>query len=298
VGPQQAFVVLHSLQSLDSFAVGCHLIAHGIGWGTFEHDPTTWQQDIRTIDPSCNYGAPHGIIEAYLASQPDHTLNKKVLPQFCGETPRADCNHIIGHLTLVETRGDISKALNLCDAFQGNSTQLDFCYTGVFMEEETALNLVDHGFADQSWLDWASRLPTLTKMCLTYKDEAGLACWTELVHVIAVKYNNNPKQVFDYCSQNPVSAAAMRCKRHGIGMIAAAHNFDIASIKSMCDLSQHNDPNFKSDCYVQLAASDLSTIPQDKDKVQVFCTSLEAQYQQACLNQVSYDRFVKDSSTD
>ncbi|MEO8065955.1 MAG: hypothetical protein ABI643_03860 [Candidatus Doudnabacteria bacterium] len=298
VGPKESFAVLRTLQTIDRSAVGCHLISHGIGWGTFDHDPNSWQQDIRSIDPSCNYGGPHGIIEAYLASQPDHSLTKDKLPQFCGTEPRADCNHIIGHLTLVETRGNISQALALCDAFKGNPTQLDFCYTGVFMEDETALNLVEHGFADKSWLNWPARLPELTKMCLTYKAEAGEACWTELVHVIASTYKNDPKRVFDYCSRNPIQASAARCKRHGIGIMAAGHNFDIASMRKMCDLKQANDINFKSDCYVQLVSSNLSTIPGDKQKAQTFCESLESQYQRACLNQVSYDHYIQDIGAD
>ena len=298
-GPVAAFKILGKLQSIDPSAQGCHLIAHGIGWGTFQGHPQDWQNEIQTMNPSCNYGAIHGVMEGYLASQPDHTLNKQSLPDFCGPTPRADCNHIIGHLTLVETRGNVPQALDLCDTFKNNPTQLDFCYTGVFMEEETALNLVEHGFADNSWLNWPARLPELTKMCLGTSGEKGEACWTELVHVIAASFENNPKQVFDYCSTNPDAVAASRCKRHGIGIMAAASNFNLMQLKSMCDLSQAHDSSFKNDCYVQLAASDLSTIPNDQNKVTEFCNSLEADYQKDCLNQVKFStNYNRDASLD
>jgi len=297
VGPIQAFDQLHELQSMDKRAYGCHLIGHGIGWGTFESKPSDWQKDIQIMPSECNYGAIHGVIEGYLGSQPDHTLNKANIASFCGPTPRADCNHIMGHLTLVETRGKIDDALDICDTFAGDKTQLDFCYTGVFMEEETAINLVDHGYADKSYLDWPKRLPTLTTMCLTYSGEKGQACWKEIVHVIATSFNNNPSQVFKYCDKNPDPIAIEECKRHGIGIMAASKNFDLQALKPMCDLVQEHYPDFKSDCYVQLAASTLSTIP-DQARVKKFCEGLEQQFQSACFGQISGYNKYNQKTTD
>ncbi len=298
-GPKNAFSVLHELQSIDPSTRGCHLIAHGIGWGTFEHDPKAWQNDIQTIEPSCNYGAPHGIIEAYLETQPDHTLTKTVIPTLCGPTPRADCNHIIGHLILVETRADVPKALDLCDVFDQNPTQLDHCYTGVFMEYQTALNLIEHGFAPQSWLNWPARVPELEKMCRSYTDRKAKDCWKEIVHAALVKFNNDPKTIFDFCSTAQVSDGAKECRRHAIGIMAAGKQFDLPNLKSMCDLAQPDDSGFKSDCYVQLAASTLSTVPDEQDRVKQFCESLDSSYQSICLSQItSYNNYSRSSGND
>ena len=174
--------------------------------------------------------------------------------------------------------------------------QLDFCYTGVFMEEETALNLITHGIVDKSWLNWPARLTELDKLCRTFQGEKLKACWTELVHIIAVKYNNNAKEVFDYCSQAPEVAAGKSCKRHGIGIMAAGTNFDLMRIKYWCDLPQENDPNWKSDCYIQLAASTISTIPNEQNKIKDFCQSLEATYQSACFGQIKgYNDYTKNA---
>ena len=292
-GPEVAFSVLDTLQKMDRSAVGCHLISHGIGSGAYKRDPNNWQTLIQNMSPSCNYGAIHGVLEGYINSLPDKSLNKTIIPTICGTTPRADCNHIVGHLILVTTDGDVKKGLDLCDVFT-DKAQLEFCYTGIFMEEETALNLVSHGLADKSWLNWTARLPELDKMCRTFSGEKFKSCWTELVHVVAVAYHNDAKAVFDYCSRAPSVDAAKGCKYHGIGIMAASYNFDLRATKPWCDLEQAGDPDFKANCYVQLAASSISTIPGEQNKVKQFCESLETPYQTACLGQVnSYNKYEK-----
>ena len=295
VGPEGSFKVLDDLQKIDEDAVGCHLIAHGIGHGSFERNQSNWQALIQNMSPTCNYGAIHGVLEAYVDSLPNKKLSKDIIPKICGEKPRADCNHIVGHLILVFTEGHVPRALDLCDIFT-DSVQLNHCYTGVFMEEETALNLVSHGYADKEWLNWPARLPELDKMCRTFGGEKLKACWTELVHVIAVKYHNNAKEVFDYCAQAPDVEVGKSCKHHGIGIMAAGTNFDLPRIKFWCDLPQENDPNWKSDCYTQLAASTISTIPKEQNKIKDFCQSLESAFQSACFNQIkSYNDYTKNT---
>src|ERR1041385_7817947 len=95
-GPAVAFTGLYSLQKEDPNTLGCHLIAHGIGWGAYTRNPENWRQSIRDMDTSCSYGAVHGVLEGYVGSLPNQTLPKEIIPTICGEEPEADCNHIIG----------------------------------------------------------------------------------------------------------------------------------------------------------------------------------------------------------
>lgn len=285
-GAEYSFRALAILQSLDPDAIGCHLIAHGIGSGTYEHDPEDWQNQLRSINQSCNYGAMHGIIENYIGSLPDKKLTEEIMLTICGTNPRADCNHIVGHLTLVETRGNVEDALKLCQIFT-DDYQREFCLTGVFMEHQTALNLIEHGYAPKSWLNWPARVDELAKMCRSQSGENAIACWEEIVHAALVKFHNDPKTIFDFCSTSQVSEGSKKCRRHSIGIMAAGKNFEIDTLKSMCLLPQKNDPSFEGDCYVQLVSSMLSTIPQAKDKAEIFCNGLDKNYQPACLAQVS-----------
>jgi len=286
--PEYAFNLLFALQKSDPELLGCHLIAHGIGSGTYKRDPTGWQASIRNINPSCGYGAVHGILEGYMGSQPDHSLTKEIIPTICGPNPRADCNHIIGHLTLVETKGSVPEALDLCKVFQNQPAQYRFCLTGVFMEYQTALNLVEHGYASESWLNWPARLPEIEHMCRSYSGDKGLACWEEIVHVALVKFDNDPKKIFDFCNTSQISEGARRCRRHSLGIMAAAKNFNLAEMKFACQIPQKDDPDFENFCYGALVSSALSTAPQLLDQMIPFCSSLAFKFQPLCFTQIGY----------
>jgi hypothetical protein len=287
-GPVIAFAALASLQQKDNDAIGCHLIAHGIGTGAYKRDPKNWRTLIRTVNSSCSYGAIHGILENYVSTLPGGHLPKEMIPTICGEKPRADCNHSIGHLLLVEAGGDIKKGLELCQVFEYDKVQQFHCQTGIFMEYQTALNLVAHGLASQDWLNWPARVNDLEKICRSYSGTDAVACWKEITHAALSKFNYDPKTIFDFCSSAQVVDGAKECRRHAIGIMSANVRFDLNKLKYMCALPQKSDPTFESDCYVQMAASDLSTIPGDTEKVRTFCLSLEQQFQSACLAQVGY----------
>lgn len=295
-GAEGAFNLLSELQKLDQDATGCHLIAHGIGWGVYAHNPNDWQNQIRTISSACSSGAIHGIIEKLVEDQPGKKLTDELVLSICGENPRNDCNHIIGHLLVVETQGSVDEALRRCEIFD-ELQQEDFCYTGVFMEYQTALNLIQHGLAPKEWLNWADRVEELEKMCRSYDGLQAEACWEEIVHAALVKFGNDAKATFDFCSSAPFAAAAQRCRKHSIGIIAAAYNFNLASIKDLCRLPQKDDPDFEAGCYEQLAASSLSSIPQDWRRVEAFCLSLPEKFQNQCLSQLTYAKetsYAKD----
>lgn len=286
-GADFAFNLLFELQKLDPDTTGCHLIAHGIGWGTYEHNPDDWKDQIRSINRGCTYGAVHGIIENLVDDLPDKKMSDELVVSICGENPRADCNHIIGHLLVVETDGDVDKALKRCQLFADNK-QKDFCYTGVFMEYQTALNLIKHGVVPEDWLNWRARVDDLEKMCRFFQGLEAEACWEEIVHAALVKFNNNADKIFSFCRSAPFSAAAERCRRHSIGIMAAANNFNLVSMKDICKLSQKDDPDFEGECYQQLVASSISSIPQDRRRVEEFCLGLPEKFKDSCLSQINY----------
>ncbi len=278
-----SFKVLDSLQQIDKSAIGCHLIAHGIGWGSYKRDPSIWKDMVQNMPTRCSYGSIHGVIESYVLSLPEKSLSKAVIPTICGETPRADCNHIIGHLLLVQTDASIPKALDLCEVFK-EVAQNRFCISGVFMEYQTALNLVSHDLAPASWLNWPARMEELETLCRAQVGKFAEGCWEEIVHVALVKFDHDPKKVFDLCSSAQVPNGAKRCKMHSLGIIGASRNFELARLKSVCAIPQKDDPNFERDCYPAMVSSTLSTIPTKVAESVAFCNSLEDKFKTACFS--------------
>jgi hypothetical protein len=284
-GYEYAFDVLFELQDKDKDARGCHFIAHGIGYGSYDRNPESWQEQINVINQACTYGAVHGTIEKYTSTLPGQRLTREIIPTLCGDSPRADCNHIVGHLILVETRGDIDVALDLCKIFI-SERQKDFCYTGVFMEFQTANNLINHGLAPLSWLNWPARVEELEQTCRSYEGAAAVACWEEIVHAALAKFGNNAEQIFGFCDSAPIDLAAIRCRRHSIGIMATAKDFDLPAMQGICKIKQEDNPDFEGDCYVQLVSSAMSTLPEFGSKARAFCHGLEEEFKARCLGQV------------
>jgi len=283
VGPEDAFDTLFVVQTLDQDAIGCHFIGHGIGYGTYERNSKNWRGTFRTINQACTYGAMHGILEMAITTLPNG-LTRDTLPTICGKNPPGDCNHIIGHLTLVETRGNIPEALTLCQPLHSNY-QREFCETGVFMEHITAFNLINHGYVDETYLDWARRVPELKDLCLSQTGNAAQACWKEITHAVIVRERNDARRVFSFCDQASSQASQNKCKTHSIGIMAAGFNFELTKAQSICEVPQ-DEPYFQNHCYAQLVASALSTVPNKVANTITFCAQLNEEYQKDCFSMV------------
>ena len=282
-GAEPAFEILFAMQQLDPFALGCHFMAHGIGLGAYARDPEHWQTLIRTMNRACSYGGIHGVLERYIGTFPDGKLTPEVIPEICGEEPIADCNHIVGHLILVMTDGDVSQALNFCKIFR-SPDQLSFCATGVFMEFSTALNLIEHKLAPESWKNWPLRVPEIVKLCNSQAEEIfTIVCWEESVHAALEKYHYNAEAIFAFCDDAPIAEARRHCRRHAIGIMAAHYRFNLPAIDSMCKIPSADDPDFEDTCYGYLTSSWSATIPTAGPAIEAFCHTLEAQYQPTCL---------------
>ncbi len=281
-GAAKAFDTLNALQRIDPATQGCHFIAHGIGRGMYEHDPTHWRDNFQNINPECSYGAMHGILELAIRDLPGG-LTAEFIPSICGETPRADCNHIVGHLTLVETEGKIPEALKLCGALK-DRTQYDFCSSGVFMEEETADNLVAHGLADKSWLDWPSRKTSLEALCRG-QGEANNAvqCWKEMAHVFIATEKADPKKSFADCANNPPSDKAKEeCATHSVGILIAAGGFTERAMQGVC--TAFGTVGNIDLCPFHAIASLLSSLPDATSVALSYCSSLSSEtVQQMCF---------------
>ncbi len=125
-------------------------------------------------------------------------------------------------------------------------------------------------------------------MCRTYQGAYGAACWMEITHAALVKFGNDPKLMFQMCSTAQVLEGQEKCRRHAIGIITAARQFDLPSLVYMCKLKQPKDPGFEADCYENLVASTLVSVPSDLDRTVSLCGSLDSVFQRRCFAQIYY----------
>ncbi len=115
-----------------------HGLAHTMGRLSLAHygDPMEAFGQCRETFAS---GCYHGVLEAYLASQP--RLEPQTITGLCSKTVPADstailkfqCVHGLGHGLVANFDADVFKALRFCDALPTDWDRSS-CYGGVFME--------------------------------------------------------------------------------------------------------------------------------------------------------------------
>jgi hypothetical protein len=279
-----AFDVLHALQKLDVSANGCHLIAHGISRAETEKDPAKWREIMNEAPQECSYGAAHGALEIHAATFPDGKLPLSEVRTVCDNPDTHNCTHILGHLLLVMTDRDIPASLKMCDSLPHDDNGKFECLTGVFMEEITAVNLVEHGLAEKSALNWPARFPELKKLCASETGANSVACWKEITHVAAVSLRG-PQEVFDFCATAPGPREKEECVNHAIGILGGSMNFDFNRTRAICD-AKVADPGFKENCYRQIIYSTVSTIPAAVPQAERFCRSLAPEYRDSCASAI------------
>ena len=283
-GDKYAFTVLAALQAIDPVANGCHFISHGIGWGAYARDPSNWQDLIAGSSPACSYGEQMGIIELYTQNLPEGKLTKEHVPTLCGEHPRADCNHAVGHMMLLEADNNLSKAISLCSGL-GNGTENFQCLTGMFMERFIASNLIEHGVVPKSWGNWPARLPSDEELCRTFTGNYSVACWREIAHP-ALYYFKDPKKIFDYCDTAPSLEAANQCKNHALPELMTPYKFNLSELRKVCALENQTDPTFEKGCYLSIVGIKIALVGHGSKDLAEYCYELAPELIPQCLRRV------------
>jgi hypothetical protein len=269
-GAEGAFETLWELQKIDTDTESCHFLGHGIGYGSYERSPREWRSSFMSVPQECSYGAMHGILELALADLPGG-LTSEVLPTICGPEPKTTCNHIVGHLTLIEARGSIPDALRLCTSLPDEGEYAE-CASGVFMEYETATNLVAHGLADETYYEWQRRLPELKALCDAQDAVEAIQCWRMLAYVITDAYGHDAEDSFAACGEGPNEAARSGCVILATGILVTHPGITNAERRRICEAF----PGDFMQCLDTAVQSLAATLPPDSRTAEEFCAMMPA----------------------
>lgn len=287
-GIQTAFEILGVIQEKDEDAQGCHLIAHGIGRGTFMGNPAQWLQAIASpYAQRCSYGAVHGVLEKYDATAPEGWMSNETFSAICNESISAQaCYHGLGHITLVNTQGDIKQGIEICSGLSKTKSQ-SACFRGLFMEYGTAFMLRDHGLLPKELQSAPVRFQNTEKLCRSLQQEAAEACWNEIPHAAIVHFGSNVQAMFDFCHTAQTPKAKQNCKLHTVDLFNNKRKYDLFASKDLCTLEVSRDPGFEEKCYVRLATSIFATNQERAADAVTFCGSLDQEFQDACFKKVT-----------
>ncbi len=286
-GQGYAFGTLHVLQGIDPDSKNCHFIAHGIGWGIYKRNSSDRPNLMAASNSECSYGTQMGIIELYAASLPEKKFTKDIVSDICGDKPRGNCNHAVGHVALAETGNDMGRALELCSVLRDKQQRMS-CFSGAFMEYIMPFNLADHGLVPESWkspIVRADRLDDMEQLCRSYDDERAASCWDQISFSTFFKFNQDPKSMFDFCNRSPLQEGVKRCKYRAVDILVLDRNFETDYVKRICTIE--HDSNFERNCYLVFIRSSLYTIkPQEASNIVNFCSSLDKKFSSACFEQI------------
>ncbi|HVZ11810.1 MAG TPA: hypothetical protein VG965_02165 [Patescibacteria group bacterium] len=229
--------VLAALQDIDKRALGCHQISHEIAEAEVAKDPVNWERVIKKIDfYACNGGYLHGIFEGHALADPKFVINHNSVADLCSQFIKDqyqvnNCVHGMGHLMLVQYKGDLKSAVSECSKL--SSGWRYHCYSGIFMENMVRGFLEDHGIAAP--FPWtAQNALKLEQACNSFSGLPQRACWT-MMSIIYVYLNyDNPQAVYNNCQKAPAEDDAEDCYLYGVGEIEIVSNYDRQTFPSLC----------------------------------------------------------------
>jgi len=271
--------LLKQLESQDARINDCHVIAHKIMGEEVAKHPERWKELLQLVDPNiCNYGFIHGIIEGRSRVDSSFTLNKKTIPEFCQAMLQEKgsrgvdqtCVHIIGHVLLVQTKGNVDQAVAICSQIPLNLQKE--CASGIFMENFTRDNLVDHEIA--STVLWDDRTISQTEqLCRQYEGKIAYGCWQEISHLYNHRARLTPEHVLTDCRQAPTKELAEGCYLHGVATFIHNTKASTDYFQSVCAV--FSDRSFVEQC-MSIAVKSLlnSSLTPSKTAI-TFCLALK-----------------------
>ena len=118
----------------------CHTLLHALGHTAYGRYPKDWQRLATSKSTLCVASFEHGVeAQIAIAQAADPTQMVSELQAYCvalrEKHPGITCYHGAGHAFLQRTKGDVNRALGLCDSLKGGPvSDLQDCYRGIFSE--------------------------------------------------------------------------------------------------------------------------------------------------------------------
>jgi hypothetical protein len=283
---------LSEIRRNSSFSQGCHLISHVIASEEVAKANRSWEEIIAKVPvEDCGGGFIMGAIEGQQLFNQEFRLDEHTIPLVCEKTKQQAsnvntdqmCTHIMGHLVLVELKGNVEKATNVCS--KTNFQSKYECLAGVFMENLLRRNLVAHGVGERfAWNE--ETLQAEKERCSEYSGQQANACWRELSHMIVYISRANPNAVFSQCSIAPNTTMQTECYIHAVGLMTQSTSFQRDDLSRLC-MPYQGDKLLFSRC-ITMAINTIDTNSSHlKPFIRTTCDALNELDKQDCYATIS-----------
>lgn len=291
-GYKYALRVLAALQTLDPETKQCHLMAHKIASSEVERIPSNWKKLIILADENfCNYGFIHGALEGRMRIDPAFSINELAINEVCkiaktSTIERADrgCAHVMGHLVLIETGGEIPLAVAMCQKAKENLQEP--CLQGVFMENITRFNLILHTGVKALPKNDAT-ISEIEALCNSYSGVPQAACWAEISSLYHELNPRQPEKVFRLCSRASTSKLRDKCYLYYIdSFVAQMESLDNNYLTSICNPYIGSEDNLYTRCMKELVRKWIGSSTTFTDEAIHYCSLHPQVFHEGCFSRI------------
>ncbi|MBI2018036.1 hypothetical protein HYS92_03210 [Candidatus Daviesbacteria bacterium] len=298
---KKTLAILSEIQDLDEKTRDCHFIAHQLASSEVEKNPKNWLSIFDYVDQNfCVNGFIHGALEGRARFDHGFELNTQTIPQTCQtieervirKNEKADikgksnseggCSHILGHILLANQGGNISEAVKSCESL--NEKLRSNCLNGVFMENITRDNLVEHQLAERIQIN-DKTATEFEQLCLGQKESVAKSCWREIAHLYTSLVSDVPLEVFKRCQSASIKTNANECYFHGINLMVLGRDVPEEHLTHMCQ------PFWGSkelpECINRTIGPLIQSSTKFIDRAITFCRNLPPNAQGGCFTQIA-----------
>ncbi len=267
-------------------AKACHLMAHGVGNGIYDKDPSGWQDAIGKASSECSFGQIHGILEGY-SSSGNNPFDKSKISAICAKNHDPACYHGLGHVIIAQMDNNLHKSTDLCYVLKEKGAQGN-CLNGVFMENMIGQTLEVHGLVTSERRKlFYEHLDEFIELCNKQTNQDLIrACWIEMIHASVVRFKGDAEKVFALCAKAQTADAASGCRLHSLAELVPRKGFDPFKAAYMCKIPIANEPEFEGNCYNMIVSVIMANSPGKIDLTADFCASLNSSHNLQCLSAV------------
>lgn len=276
---------LTGLQDLDPSSRGCHLISHKIASAEVQKNPSNWINLLEKVNPYfCTGGFLHGVIEAHMGSDSSFVISANQIETICSKVKeksygQKSCYHSLGHLLLLQEEQNIPSSIEICNKVKDQVGSYE-CLSGVFMENITRENLIDHKLAER--IPWdVPHTKQVEELCKKQSGQAAKACWKEISYMYITIGDNKPANLYKLCKNAPTKEMQDECYIYGVGNMVVFNSFSTLQLENVCNEYSNKDPLLKT-CIYQVIGSMMASSSKYLNQAQAVCNKTEGQLEKDC----------------
>ncbi len=290
---------LKEIQHNDPKILDCHFIAHKLATYEISKNPGDWLSIFNYVNQDdCVNGYIHGALEGKQSFDNNFLIDEKTIPSICESikhysskpnksassthSPEKTCAHSMGHILLVNSRGDIDNALSVC---QKLPDELQFqCANGVFMESIVRDNLQSHQIKNKLEAK-KDNINLISNLCLKYSGWLQEVCWTESAHFFTSLSDNSPTGTRYYCNLAPSKLYQDKCYFHGVKLIIENHLVEETTFKEICQDYLADSDQAKL-CIDNILTYIFLSDQKFHSQADLFCQSLPQDFSLYCTSEI------------